>query len=751
VATLADAFVRVRPDLNGFSGKLKADAERDIDPAGKSVGSKFGSGIMAGVGGVMAAAAVVKFFRGAFDEATEAAKVTRLTEAALKSTGGQAHVTADQISQLANRLSVMAGVDDEVIQSSENVLLTFTGIRNELGSGNDIFDQAEEAALNLSAALGTDLQGSVVLVGKALNDPIKGLTALSRVGVSFTEQQREQIKAMTDAGNTMGAQKLILAELTTEFGGAAAAAASPADKARVAWGNFQEEVGNKLLPTLNSILDFGIKNQAWLTPLVSSIAELGVVVGTVMVVQKAWSALQTVIGIGLEGTAVKARRATLAIAALAIAGQALDSFSGRDTDIQGLGDSLDQFGKTAKVSGELTNLFGEDLSDWSRQVEDATGAAGALGNALEFIPGLKSFDEWANGHSFAQAKANIASVDDQLSQMVRAGNAETASKAFLMLMQSAKLTADEMEALMPKYTNAIMAVGKSTDIVTQSTKNAADAGKKLLDSWNALNGTMLTADEAMLAARHAIDGVTDAFSSGGRSIKGNSEAALENRVALEQAARAASEAAAAYLANGGTAAGAAKIMRDFRAAAEKATGATGAGAKAVHSLAGELFSLPKTTNVQVNVHTNWIGQAASSIANSIRDILKAAHGHSEGGFEFFAGGGMEDHVAQITRAGTLRIWGEPETGGEAYIPLAPSKRGRSVAILADVAQRFGYSLTRAGGDDQAAGPQRTGGGDGGRVAQLLEVLIAAVERIAPGVGAEINGSVATMRVLGRTR
>jgi len=60
----------------------------------------------------------------------------------------------------------------------------------------------------------------------------------------------------------------------------------------------------------------------------------------------------------------------------------------------------------------------------------------------------------------------------------------------------------------------------------------------------------------------------------------------------------------------------------------------------------------------------------------------------------YANGGVENHTAQIARAGAMRLWAEPETGGEAYIPLAPGKRGRSTAILADVASRFGYGLTQ---------------------------------------------------------
>jgi hypothetical protein len=82
--------------------------------------------------------------------------------------------------------------------------------------------------------------------------------------------------------------------------------------------------------------------------------------------------------------------------------------------------------------------------------------------------------------------------------------------------------------------------------------------------------------------------------------------------------------------------------------------------------------------------------------------------------KFFANGGIEKHVAQIARpSSNLRVWAEPETGGEAYIPLASSKRARSVAILDEVARRFGYSLTNnmaAFANGAVVGGQSTGGG-----------------------------------------
>ena len=94
-------------------------------------------------------------------------------------------------------------------------------------------------------------------VAKALNDPIQGITALSRAGVSFTEQQKEQIKAMVEAGNIVGAQKIILAELTSEFGGAAKMAggtfAGRLEILRNNLGDVAEEIGMALMPAVEAM------------------------------------------------------------------------------------------------------------------------------------------------------------------------------------------------------------------------------------------------------------------------------------------------------------------------------------------------------------------------------------------------------------------------------------------------------------------------------------------------------------------
>jgi phage-related protein len=246
--TVAELNARLVADTSQFT-KAMNDADGKAGRFGGTMG-KLGVAI----GGALSVGAIVSFGKASIAAFEESEKVAAQTAAAIKSTGGAAQVTAGHVGDLANSLSMMSGVDDEVIQKGENMLLTFTNIQNKVGKGNDIFDQATKTALDMSVALGQDSAQSAMQLGKALNDPIKGVTALRRVGVQFTDAQEAQIKKMVEAGDVMGAQKMILGELSKEFGGSAEAAgktfAGQMDRLKVVFGNFEEQVGAKVLPVL---------------------------------------------------------------------------------------------------------------------------------------------------------------------------------------------------------------------------------------------------------------------------------------------------------------------------------------------------------------------------------------------------------------------------------------------------------------------------------------------------------------------
>jgi hypothetical protein len=140
---------------------------------------------------------------------------------ALRANGGQANVTAEEIQDLASRLQETTTYGDEATISAAGLLLTFHKVRNEFGEGNRVFDRTLIAAQDLAAALGTDLESATMQLAKALENPEVGLTALSRSGTTFTEQQKDMIRAMVDAGDTLGAQKMILETVESQYGGMA--------------------------------------------------------------------------------------------------------------------------------------------------------------------------------------------------------------------------------------------------------------------------------------------------------------------------------------------------------------------------------------------------------------------------------------------------------------------------------------------------------------------------------------------------
>ncbi|WP_159083899.1 hypothetical protein [Nocardioides terrigena] len=259
MAEVASAFVSLMPSAKGFGKKLDGEISGDLSKSGKKGGVSFGKLFAAGAGLALGAKAF-SFLGDSLAEATEAAVVGSRTENVIEKMGNAANISAEQVGNLAMALSNKTGIDDEAIQSGQNLLLTFGNIRDEAGKGNDIFSQTSSLMVDMSAAMGTDASGSAIQLGKALNDPVKGITALSRVGVSFTEGQKETIAALVETGDTMGAQKVILGELKRQFGGAAEAMTTPAEKAKVAFGNLQELIGSKLLPVANDVLTFFVDN-----------------------------------------------------------------------------------------------------------------------------------------------------------------------------------------------------------------------------------------------------------------------------------------------------------------------------------------------------------------------------------------------------------------------------------------------------------------------------------------------------------
>lgn len=210
------------------------------------------------------------FFSGAIAAWDRGARVSAQLNAVIKSTGGVAGRTAEQIKAQAKALNELTGISSKQITAGQSMLLTFVNVRGE------IYDKAVPAMLDMATSLAAvngeevNLKETSIRLGKALNDPIAGMTALKRVGVAFTEQQKEQIKTLVKSGDLVGAQTIILTELQTEFGGSAKAAGEVGTtsfrKLSQAWKAFQAPAGGFIVGILAPISDFARQVLKSVTP-----------------------------------------------------------------------------------------------------------------------------------------------------------------------------------------------------------------------------------------------------------------------------------------------------------------------------------------------------------------------------------------------------------------------------------------------------------------------------------------------------
>lgn len=197
-------------------------------------------------------AAIVGVLGSCVKEAEEFGRVSAQLDAVLKSTAGAAGVTREAALGLSEALQQESTYSHDAILGAENLLLTFTSI------GQNIFPEATRAVMDISVALGQDLKNSAIQVGKALQDPALGVTALRRVGVNFTKDQQAMIKTLVDTGHKLEAQKIILRELATEFGGSAYAASQTfggqMKQLKNDISDVQEEIGMTLIPVLKNMV-----------------------------------------------------------------------------------------------------------------------------------------------------------------------------------------------------------------------------------------------------------------------------------------------------------------------------------------------------------------------------------------------------------------------------------------------------------------------------------------------------------------
>lgn len=261
-----DAADKLREDRKKLAPSDSAGAKTAGEEAGSEYGTEFGEkaqdsikehlrGLAELAVGYFAGAEAFSVIKESVEASEQLGSALRVTQAVITATGGAAGVTAKQVQALATSLSFKIGINTTDVEKAANVLLTFKGI------AGSTFADTLKAAGDLQGVFKTDLAGAALQLGKALNDPANGLTKLARVGVSFTDQEKQLVTSLEKSGNLLGAQKIILGEVATQFGGAGEAAATAGQRFSVAFTNLKTALGGgiadaleKLTPAISGVL-----------------------------------------------------------------------------------------------------------------------------------------------------------------------------------------------------------------------------------------------------------------------------------------------------------------------------------------------------------------------------------------------------------------------------------------------------------------------------------------------------------------
>lgn len=263
VTILGDAK-SLKRTLQGAGADLGKFGDKSSRVAGalkKGFGTAFkgiavaGAAALAGVG--VAAAGTLKIIGESIKLAAEAEEVQALLESTIASTGASSWITADALQAQATALQGMTLYGDEAVKEVQTWMLTFKQVTNGVGENADTFDRATVAALDMATVLKTDTKSATMMLGKALNDPIIGMSAMSRAGITFTQEQKDMVKELWESGDALAAQAIILDEVESQFGGASEAAAQaglgPFQQFKNIVGDIGEVIGAVFLPGLRSL------------------------------------------------------------------------------------------------------------------------------------------------------------------------------------------------------------------------------------------------------------------------------------------------------------------------------------------------------------------------------------------------------------------------------------------------------------------------------------------------------------------
>jgi len=276
---MAGLTVKIKGDASQFD-KTMSNVKGTISSVATPLGAITKVGLAIGAA-FTAAASAVAF---AAYKLNSIGEEGRASDAKLKNVvktmglfGGQSETVANRLLDVADATARKIGVDDDLIASTQAIVMSFEDIGKSANVTGGLFDQVTKAALDMSVLFGGDATGYAIQLGKALSDPEKGLAALKKTG-ALTRADIERIGGeFARTGNKGQAFADIIGAINRQVSGQSEAVARSSEKIKISLGQVIENFAKPFSEGFNA-LPAALES---VFPAMSAKAtELGSIVGT---------------------------------------------------------------------------------------------------------------------------------------------------------------------------------------------------------------------------------------------------------------------------------------------------------------------------------------------------------------------------------------------------------------------------------------------------------------------------------------
>ena len=459
-----------------------------------------------------------RIFSSSIKEAEALDVQMRKLEGTIEATGGAAGLTAQEIDEMARRLDEATTGSAAGFRDAATQLLTFKSV------GKDAFETTLMLAQDLADAGFGSVTSNAVQLGRALEDPVQGMTLLQRSGVTLSQSQQKLVRSLMETGKQAQAQAVILEAVRGQVGGVASAMGGgltgALDLVSKRFTDIREQLGKAFLPLLQGAAErlaefqkrlidtgavekFGNAIAATLTKAKEAFFNFLDQVNFEELIEqlKSWAsttketASEWIANLQNVGNYTQATFSVIAAGLNTIKGAFYGTAAALGLVVQFVAESVSKF-------YSILGVFSDTARRASEAAKDVSIALGESVKVNYEKAGQAIADATQNGYDFRDAQERIRETNERLAAGQDALNESTdeLGNKQAEAAESIGLTADQLDAL-----------GDDAEYAGGELKKAGEAGEEAAKGIDKAGDSANQTAEEMLAAEEAAIELADAY------------------------------------------------------------------------------------------------------------------------------------------------------------------------------------------------------------------------------------------------